>query len=451
MARPARRRNYQADLTTASNFLLPYAAFRGWVWGNEWWTDSAGIRLYGIRDGTENQTEETNYQADVATAQSTGVWNSFIDTDRRPASGLLGEDAWTTFDSTPVMQNNPQLVTATAGEFRNPRLLAAVQLQHGRRESDLNAQWEQYKLPYDTTFGVDYYKRFATGQKGWLHPEIWNDTGTGEQILPSLSWDCCVSPMGWAVPPVPAATISSTAGSVPEDPRSAYNGTTSVYRAMNAGLLQALWAVDDHAEKNDRVAIVVSARQAEIDTWGQQLPSTIGRLLEAYLALLHCHYPAALVFTTDMTSTSLNGYKAVFLVDQWVELDGNSTGNTGGLLQTALTNAYNAGAKIFYDGDCKDVDNVFSTFGATALGMSFNQFESLPAETGNDYCYISYLNAIRNDEPAVTTALSSITPPATVGIDEVFTAESDEEQGRYIYVVNNITPTGNRSGGSVAK
>ena len=172
--------------------------------------------------------------------------------------------------------------------------------------------------------------------------------------------------------------------------------------------------------------------------FGQQLPIHQGRLLEAYLTLLHCHYPAALVFTTDMTSTSLNGYKAVFLVDQWVELDGNSTGSTGGLLQTALTNAHNAGAKIFYDGDCKDVDNVFSTFGATALGISFNQFQSLLAETGNDYCYISYLNAIRNDEPAVTSALSSITPPATVGIDEVFTAESDEEQGRYIYVVNNI-------------
>ena len=108
------------------------------------------------------------------------------------------------------------------------------------------------------------------------------------------------------------------------------------------------------------------------------MPTHYGRLYEAYLALLHCHYPADLVFTTNMTSTSLNGYKAVFLVDQWVELDGNTNGSTGGILQTALTNAYNAGAKIFYDGDCKDVDNVFSTFGATALGISFNQFETLP-------------------------------------------------------------------------
>ena len=108
--------------------------------------------------------------------------------------------------------------------------------------------------------------------------------------------------------------------------------------------------------------------------------------------MLHCHDPADLVFTTNMTSTSLNGYKAVFLVDQWVELDGNSNGTTGGLLQTALTNAYNAGAKIFYDGDCKDVDNVFSTFGATALGITFNQFDSLYTEAGDDYTNVDMLS-----------------------------------------------------------
>ena len=339
-----------------------------------------------------------------------------------------------------AVQHNPQLVTATAGEFRNldcwsPFNFSTVE------ESDLNAQWEQYKLPFDTLFGVDYYKRFATGQKGWLHPEIWNDTGTGEQILPSLFMGLLRQPDGVGCS-TSAGGDNIFAGFAPgEDSRSAYNGTTSVYRALNAGLLKPYGPWITTLSKNDRVAIVVSARQAEIDTWGQQLPVHFGRLLEAYLTLLHCHYPAALVFTTDMTPTCLNGYQAVFLVDQWVELDGNSTGSTGGMLQTALTNACTAGAKIFYDGDCRDVDGVFNTFQATPLGLSFNQFASLPTETGNDYCYISYLNAIRNDEPAVTAALSAITPPATVGIDEVFTAESVEEQGRYVYLVNNITPT----------
>ena len=170
------------------------------------------------------------------------------------------------------------------------------------------------------------------------------------------------------------------------------NGTTSVYRAMNTTILQPYGPWLTTLTKNSRTAIVVSERQAKIDSWPCIMPLHYGRLYEAYIALLHCHEPADLVFTTNMTSTSLNGYKAVFLVDQWVELDGNSNGSTGGILQTALTNAYNAGAKIFYDGDCKDVDNVFSTFGATALGISFNQFETLPSEAGNDYSFVDMLS-----------------------------------------------------------
>ena len=134
-----------------------------------------------------------------------------------------------------------------------------------------------------------------------------------------------------------------------------------------------------------------------------------------------------------MNSTSLNGFKAVLLVHQWVELDPG--------LQTTLTNASNAGAKIYYDGTCKDVDSVFSTFNGTALGLSFNHFENLTSVCGNDYAYLNMLNAIRGNESAVTLALAGITPPSTVSVDEVFTSESDEEQARYIFVMNNNTPT----------
>ena len=51
------------------------------------------------------------------------------------------------------------------------------------------------------------------------------------------------------------------------------------------------------------------------------------------------------------------------------------------------------------------------------------------------------LSAVQNDEATINTALSSLTPPATVSIDEVFTAESDQNQGRYIFVMDNITPS----------
>ena len=413
---------FEGDLTRVTNFLLPYATFRGWSWGNEWWNQGG--------DGAQDPTEETNYQNALTTAKNTGVWNSVIDTvaNRRLNRGT---DAWSTLASVPIMQNNPQLVRATAGEFRNidcwpPFCFSTVD------ETDLNAQWEQYKVPYDTIFGVEYYQR--PGKKGWLHPEIWNDTGTGEQVFANLFMGIMRQTYGVGNSTSAGGNTIFGGWNLPEDTRSAYNGLTSIYRAMNTGLLTPFGPWITTLNKNDHVAIVVSERQAKIDDWAQQGNRHQERLMEAYLAALHCHYPATLVFTTDMTTTSLNGYQAVLLVGQTVQLDPG--------LQTTLTNAHTAGAAIFYDGTCRDVDNVFSTFGATALGISFNHFESLPTLAGNDYTYLSYLNAVRGDETALSTALAAVTQPATVGIDEVFVSESVADQGRYVYVVNNSTATG---------
>ena len=36
-------------------------------------------------------------------------------------------------------------------------------------------------LPWHTAWNIDYHK--MPGKKASVHPEIWNDTGTGEQIL----------------------------------------------------------------------------------------------------------------------------------------------------------------------------------------------------------------------------------------------------------------------------
>ena len=444
---------YQASIETGTNDLLPYAAFRGWTWASEWWNCGSGGTQDGTPDGTENSTEETSYQADEATARSTGVWNTFLDTiaNRR---FTMGENAWTNFVDTSIMQSNPQLITATAAEFRNkdafpPNVFSTVD------ESDLNAQWEQYELAYHIPFNVDYYQR--PGGKGWLHPEFFNDNGTGEQILTNAFMGLLRQPYGIGCSTASGGEnifcMNANMMWTPEDPRSAYDGTTSVYRAMNTAIFKAYGPWLTTLAKNSRAAIIVSQRQSEIDNSSQlNVPLYQGRLFEAYIALMHAHYPADLVFTTDITSTSLNGYKAIFLINQNVELDGNSTGNTGGFLQTALTNAYNAGAKIFYDvynssngAGTRDVDNVFSTFGATSLGVTFDQLETLPTEI-NEYTYISFLAVARSYESTLSTALSSITPPATIGIDEVFTAESDQGQGRYVYVMDNCTPNTSTNG-----
>ena len=65
-------------------------------------------------------------------------------------------------------------------------------------------------------------------------------------------------------------------------------------------------------------------------------------------------------------------------MDQWVE----EQRSTGGL-QTALTNAQRRRASIFTTAIARTWTTC-STFGATALGISFNQFETLIGEAGND-------------------------------------------------------------------
>ena len=109
-----------------TNALLPYASFRGWSWAANWWNfDNA-------TDETFTQTQINTYNSDLATAQSTGVWNAsgtgILDT---MANSRLNcpVDAWNTFASTPVIQANPQLVQATGGALPQCGQLSALHLQ----------------------------------------------------------------------------------------------------------------------------------------------------------------------------------------------------------------------------------------------------------------------------------------------------------------------------------
>ena len=56
-------------------------------------------------------------------------------------------------------------------------------------EIDLQAQWEQVAVPYHVPHSVDFYRR--PGKRACLHPEIWNDSGTGEQVLPTEGSGYC--------------------------------------------------------------------------------------------------------------------------------------------------------------------------------------------------------------------------------------------------------------------
>ena len=319
---PSTPGTFEGDLTTATVGLLPYTAFRGWTWAANWWN------FDHVTDQTFTQTQLNSYTSDLSTAQQTGVWNAsgtgILDTmtDSRLNCPV---DAWTTFAATPVIQSNPQLVQVTAAPFRNvdsypPFTFSTVE------ESEGQAQWEQYMLPWHTAWNIDYHK--MPGKKASMHPEIWNDSrhrgadlqNTFMALLRQADGVGCSTACGGE-----NVFESWASNAFPEDPRSGMNGITSVYRAMITTILQPYGPWLTTLTKNSRTAIVISERQAKIDTWPVIMPVHYSRLYEAYVALLHCHEPADLVFTTNMTSTSLNGYQAVFLVDQWVELMATAT------------------------------------------------------------------------------------------------------------------------------
>ena len=74
-----------------------------------------------------------------------------------------------------------RLHTASTGPYRRPEVYPPVSFSNVD-EVDLHFQCEQLATPNWTPHAVDFYKR--PGKPAWMHPELANDTGTGEEILP---------------------------------------------------------------------------------------------------------------------------------------------------------------------------------------------------------------------------------------------------------------------------
>src|SRR5262249_55811297 len=156
----------------------------------------------------------------------------------------------------------------------------------------LHFQAEQSQWPHVAGHNVDYQKR--PGKRAWGHPELHNEAGTGDQVLPALFQMVMRGADG-----VGCAGNLPNWGPQPEDERSAYHGTPSVYRAAFSLLRQyGPWLTTLH--NNDRVAIVVSGRMCRIDEWGGIGGRYFTRLFEAYQSCQRGGYPASFVFVDDL-------------------------------------------------------------------------------------------------------------------------------------------------------
>src|SRR5262249_4798744 len=140
----------------------------------------------------------------------------------------------------------PKLVTASAAPHRNVESYPPISFSNVQ-EVDLQAQWEQVLLPCSVPHGVDFYKR--PGKRAWTHPEIWTDAGTGDQIPPTLLKGVMRGADG-----VGFSGRTPPWGTMPEDARLSYGGTTSIFRALNATLQPyGPWLTSLHS--GDEVAI----------------------------------------------------------------------------------------------------------------------------------------------------------------------------------------------------
>lgn len=403
-------------LTRVTKDLKPYPAFRGWSWASNWWIfDKRGA------NGARNPSEKAAYEAALKRAKEKGDWDPVLEqvSSHRFSFAVEAQDLF----NKKLKEIAPRLVTASACPHRNVESYPPVTFSNVD-EVDLQAQWEQIGVPLHVPHGVDFYKR--PGKRAWTHPEIWNDSGTGDQILPSLFQAVMRGADGVGCSgPIPPWTNQ---GSLPDDPRGGHYGTTTVLRTFNEVLKQyGPWL--STLENNDRVAIVVSGRQLRIDDWPIVMGTHFARLFEAYAACLHAHHPARYVFVEDLKPGLLRQFKAVLIVGQTVVPEPE--------LLAALKDAKNSGVAIFHDGTCRP--ELVKDF--RPLWVTFNQFEKDRSPASDDAAYLRFPAYCKAYMPAFRKALDPLArAPAQVDNDEVFISERKNGAGRFLFVVNNSTP-----------
>jgi hypothetical protein len=396
--------------------LKPYAAFRGWSWASNWW-------IFEGRGSKAARTpeEKSAYEAALKRAKETGAWDPVLDAvaDRRLHWAIEAQDL---FNRT-LQPLASGLVTAVCGPYRNVEAYPPTTFGNVG-EVDLQAQWEQIALPYHAPHSVDFYRR--PGKRAWVHPEAWNDSGTGDQLLPTLLSALQRGADGIGVSGPMSPWMTALDG-LPHDPRSAHYGTVSVFRALNdlLGRYGPWWT---SLEARDPVAIVADGRMLKIDDWlGQGVTGRyFARVYEAWAACLHAHLPATHVFVEEATPESLRRFRAVLLVGQQVELEPR--------LLEALRAAKAAGVSVLHDGTCRE--DIVKEF--APLGASFYHVEKDPHPASDDSAYWRFPEYCRATVPAI---LKAVGPPAVlVENDEIFVAERRSEEGRYFFLVNNTTP-----------
>ena len=407
------------DLKKIMQGVGRYPCFRGWSWSSNWW-------VFGKRgaNAAKSPQQKAAYEAALKRANQTGAWSQVLDevANRRLGFAVTAQGLFNrTLNS---IAPGKHYVTASAAPYRNVESYPPITFSNVD-EVDLHIQWEQMGVPYNAPHNVDFYKR--PGKRGWAHPEIWNDDGTGGQVLPTLFMSAMRGADGvgcsGVIPP-----WAGGPGGLPDDPRTPHYGSASVYRALYA-LLRQYGPMLSALENDDRVAIMASGRMYKTDHWKHTTGLHFARQFEAYMSCLHAHHPASIVFAEDLKPNTLKRFKAVLVVDQRIEMEPR--------LKKALSAAANSGVAIFYDGTCRPR----LVRGFRPLGISFNKVENDRSPAGDDAAYWRYAAYAKANVPALAKALNAVVrPAAAIDDDQILISQRKNGQARYLWVVNNTMP-----------
>ena len=401
------------DIQNFTPPLLQYPAFRGWSWVANWWPAKFGA------DAADNDEQMQAYLAALKTANETGTWNPILDIVSDNWMKLPGE-AINLFNTT-LDNVKPGLVKAAAGPYRSVMTYPPLTLRY-LDEIDLHYQAEQIAPPQAFPHNVDYQTR--PGKPSWAHPELWNDGGTGDYIMPTFFQMIMRGVSG-----VGNSGMIPAWGQQTEDNRSTAAGTVSVFRALQL-ITRPYGPWLTTLQKRDPVAIVVSGRMIRIDNWKNIGGGHFDRMYDAYNSCLYAHYPASFVFTEDLQPTTLAQYKIILVVDQRVEFEPT--------LLAALQAAKKAGAAIYADGSCRP--ELVKDF--TPLDITFDRVANDPSAWQDDSAYQRFPEYFKAGAKVLVNAFTAATPPiAQVANPEIMLSERISGNGRYLWVVNN-TPTG---------
>lgn len=399
-------------LTRVTKALMNYPAFKGWSYTANWWQEKS------VPEYAANPEERKAYEAAHKVAAQTGKWSPVLDgpADRWMRQPVIAQD----YLNGVLDKTAPGLTRANSGPYRAPWVYPPLTFSN-LQEVDLHFQMEQINPPHAGPHGVDYLSR--PGKPAWGHPEVWNDNGTGDQIVPELA-----AMIMRGVDGIGTSGSIPNWGRQPEDARNPYPGTPSVFRAVNQSLAPyGHWLKS--LRRNDPVAIVLSRRMFGFD-WnfhGHLGSLHFTRVFEAYWSSMYAHRPATLLFVEDATDQRLKDFKALLLVDERVELEPAA--------QKVLQAARRLKIPVYRDADTRDT----VAQGTTPLGFGFNRVEKMHLGQ-NDAAWWEFAEGIKANAAALEARWKTITPVIVTGERELIATEQVAGKGRFLFLVNNTTP-----------